>query len=174
MKFNGRPCTVFVLLRDQEAYGARIGQQTIARLMGAVALVKEGYNITSVVVTPGISPDKISHPRQTETFANMAKDWLLKEGHFKGIPILTGKNPKAWTTMGEMDEARKIIGENGLSNNVVVVSGHFHILRVWITWGLLEPDGWNSEFVSVWDGYTGVFHEVLGIPYYVLRAFIKR
>src|ERR1035437_2081862 len=130
------PWTAITYPQDFSDEGAALGPQTILRLQRIVTAEKNGeYMISSVVLACGIGPDKDQYPRQTLSFSDMMKRWLIDEGTFPSTVIYSSSNHQAWNCIEVTLEMIRMIKEKDLPRNILVISTGFHIYpRMWTTW----------------------------------------
>jgi hypothetical protein len=172
------PWTGFVLPYEFGPDGNSVGPQTALRLK---RLVKEhvagNRNIPNVILAAGFAPLGIRTARQTRTFSEMMREWLVDEGTFLPEQIHKSPDSTVWTSIGESLEVIRMIEEMGLSRNILVVSTWNHIYpRMWITWHLLllfRP-GWHVDFATTKKCSVGWEHELLGTVKYVWKSLAVR
>jgi len=173
-----RVWTAVTYPQDFSHNGAELGPQTILRLRRLVSARKNAeYGIGSIVLACGIGPDRHEYPRQSISFANMMKKWLVTEGTFRDDMIHCSPNHRVWNCIEVTLEMIRMVKEMGLPKNILIVSTGFHIYpRMWTTWKLLCPrsKGWNLRFAAAWDGTYGVFHELAGTAKYIPMALWHR
>ncbi len=105
------------------------------------------------------------------------KHWLVTEGTFKPEQIHVSRNPRIWTSWGEIRETISMIEQYDLPRNVLVVSTWNHVYpRLWLTWRilLLFKKGWHVRFCSTWKCRVGMMHELLGTAKYAFMAMRTR
>jgi hypothetical protein len=171
------PWTAITYPQDFSGEGAGIGPQTILRLERILQARREGYNIRAVALACGMGPDKREYPKQTRTFADMMKDWLIKEGTFTADMIHSSPNQRVWNCIEVTLEMIKMIQASGLPQNVLVASTGHHIFpRMWITWVLLcgGRHDWRLAFAPAWNGTYDLPHELAGTVKYVPMALWYR
>jgi hypothetical protein len=124
-----------------------------------------------------LGPDVNEYPKQTKSFAEMMRAWLVAEGTFTAETIHCSTNNRVWNCIEATLEMIKMIKDRGLSRNVLVVSTGFHIFpRMWSTWVLLcgGKRGWKLAFAPAWDGTYDLPHELGGTVKYIPMALWHR
>lgn len=171
------PWTAVAYPQDFSEQGAGLGPQTILRLQRIVLARRQGYNIRAIVLACGLGPDVNEYPKQTKSFAEMMRAWLVAEGTFTAETIHCSTNNRVWNCIEATLEMIKMIKDRGLSRNVLVVSTGFHIFpRMWSTWVLLcgGKRGWKLAFAPAWDGTYDLPHELGGTVKYIPMALWHR
>ena len=157
--------------QDFSGLGRGLGEQTILRLECMVTAYKDdGYNISHIILACGIGPDRKEYPYQTQPFATMMKEWLVKEGTFSANMIHCSSDDNVWNCIDVTLEIIRMISDLGLPRNILIVSTGLHIYpRMWVTWKILCPKsrGWTLEFIPAWDGKVGILHELAGTIKYI-------
>jgi hypothetical protein len=172
---KNQPWTATVLPYEFGLDGNSVGPQTALRLKRLVnEHVAGNRNIPNVILAAGFAPLGIRTARQTRTFSEMMREWLVDEGTFLPEQIHKSPDTTVWTSIGESLEVIRMIEEMGLSRNILVVSTWNHIYpRMWITWHLLllfRP-GWHVDFATTKNCSVGMTHELLGTVKYILQVF---
>jgi hypothetical protein len=160
--------TAITYAQDFSGEGAGLGPQTVLRLNAIAKARADGYHLKAIVLAGGIGPETKKYPHQTRPLATMMKDWLVTEGKFPAEMIYT--SAEAWNCITVTLEMIRLIKENNLPRNVLVVSTGGHIYpRMWTTWVLLcgGKKDWSLGFLPAWEGTYDLLHELGGTVKYI-------
>jgi hypothetical protein len=167
--------TAVTYAQDFSEEGAALGPQTILRLKRIVEARNEGYTIKAIALAGGIGPETPKYPKQTRPFAIMMEDWLVAEGKFPRETIYC--DVKSWNCIEATMGMIRLIKENRLSQNVLVISTGRHLFpRMWTTWTLLcgGRKDWSLGFIPEWKGAYDLLHELGGTIKYIPMSLWHR
>lgn len=160
--------TAITYAQDFSGQGSGLGPQTILRLNAIVKALQEGYNITAIVLAGTVGPEAKKYPNQTRPLATMMVEWLVTEG--KIPPTLIHSSTDAWNCIEVTLEMIRVIKQDNLSRNMLVISASGHIYpRMWTTWKLLcgGKKEWRLGFLPARDGTSDLLHELGGTVKYI-------